>query len=233
MSGQRRAFGDAQLEGDEVEIEYGFGDGVFDLEAGVHLQEVRASVGGDEELDRARSLVRDGAGGGDGGLVEGRAQGFGEARGGGFLDDLLVAALEGAVAGAECPDGAVGVGEDLHLDVAAAFDVGLGEDLAVAEGGAGFGGGRVQGFLELVEVADHAHAAAAAAGRGLEEEGQVGVGGGGGVDGVEERHSGGAHQFLGPGLGGHGLDGRGGGPIQVSPAAWTSRAKPAFSERKP
>lgn len=221
------------MEGDEVEVEDGFGDGVFDLEAGVHLQEVRASVGGDEELDGAGAFVGDRAGGGDGRGVQGLPEGFGQARCGGFLDDLLVAALEGAVAGAECPDGAVGVGEDLDLDVAAAFHVGLGEDLAVAEGGAGLGGGRVEGLLELVEVADHAHAAAASAGGGLEEEGQVGGGGGGRVDGVEERYPRGAHQFLGPGLGGHGLDGVGGGPIQVSPAARTSRAKSAFSERKP
>lgn len=78
--GQGGAFGDAQLEGDEVEAEDGFGDGVFDLESGVHLQEVRASVGGDEELDRARAPVGDGAGGRHGGGVEGRAQALGEAR---------------------------------------------------------------------------------------------------------------------------------------------------------
>lgn len=206
---QGRTLGDAQLQGDEVESEDGFGDGVFHLEAGVHLQEVRPPVGGDEELDGTRALVGDRAGGGDGGLVEGGAQGLGECRCRGLLDDLLVTALEGAVAGAECPDGSVGVGEDLDLDVAAALDVGLGEDLAVAEGGGRLGGGRLHLLLEGVEVAYDAHAASAAARGGLEEKGQVGGGGSSRVDGVEERDPGGAHQLLGPGLGGHRLDGFG------------------------
>jgi hypothetical protein len=40
--------------------------------------------------------------------------------GGGFLDELLVAALDGAVALAEVDDRAVPVAEDLDLDVAGA-----------------------------------------------------------------------------------------------------------------
>ncbi|GAA3097038.1 hypothetical protein GCM10020254_47930 [Streptomyces goshikiensis] len=231
--GQRRALGHTQLEGDEVEAEDGLGDGVFHLEAGVHLQEVRAAVGGDEEFDGAGAPVGDGAGGGRGGLVEALAQGVREAGRRGLLDDLLVAPLEGAVAGAERPDGAVGVGEDLHLDVAAALDVGLREDLPVAERGAGLGGRGLQLLLQRVEVAYDAHAAAAAARGGLEEQGQVGGGGGRRVDGVEERDPGGAHEFLGAGLGGHGLDRLGGGPIQARPASSTARAKPAFSDRNP
>lgn len=133
--GQGFAFGDAQLEGDEVEAEDGFGDGVFDLEAGVHLQEVRASVGGEQEFDGARSLVADGVRGGHGGVVQPGAQRVVESGGGCFLDDLLVASLERAVAGAERPDPAVSVGHDLDLDVPAALHVGLGEDLAVPERG--------------------------------------------------------------------------------------------------
>lgn len=160
--------GDAQLEGDEVQAEDGLGDGVFHLESGVHLQEVRAAVGADEEFDGARALVGDRPGGGHGGRVEAGAEVLGEGGGRGLLDDLLVAALEGAVAGAQRPDGAVGVGEDLHLDVPAAFHVGLGEDLPVAEGGQGLGGGRVQGFLEGVEVPYDAHPAPAAARGGLQ-----------------------------------------------------------------
>ncbi len=207
--GQGGALGDADLEGDEVQAEDGLGDGVFHLEAGVHLQEVRPPVGRDEELHGARAPVGDGARGGRGGLVEGGAQGAGQAGRRGLLDDLLVAALKGAVAGAERPDGAVGVGEDLDLDVPAALDVGLGEDLAVTEGRARLGGRGVQLGLQAVQVADHAHAAAAAARGGLEQQRQVVGGGGRRVDGLQERDPGGAHQLLGPGLGGHGRDGLG------------------------
>lgn len=205
FGGQRLALGDGELEGDQVDAVDGFGDGVFDLEAGVHLQEVRLPVG-DEELDGAGAGVADGAGGGGGGLVQSLAQGVGQAGRGGFLDHLLVAALEGAVAGAERPDGAVPVAEDLHLDVAARGQVGLDEDLAVAEGGERFGGGRLQGGGQLVQGLDDAHPASAAAGRRLDEDGQDVLGDGAGVERPEERHSGVGHEFLGAGLGGHRLD---------------------------
>ncbi|ELP66962.1 hypothetical protein STRTUCAR8_05326, partial [Streptomyces turgidiscabies Car8] len=36
--------GDAYLEGHEVDVEHRLGDRVFDLETGVHLQEVRPAV---------------------------------------------------------------------------------------------------------------------------------------------------------------------------------------------
>jgi hypothetical protein len=50
-----------------------------------------------------------------------------------LLDDLLVAALDGAVALAEVDDVAVAVGEDLHLDVARVGQVALEVDRRVGE----------------------------------------------------------------------------------------------------
>jgi hypothetical protein len=53
------------------------------------------------------------------------------------LDDLLVAALHGAVALVQVDDVAVLVAEDLHLDVLRARDVLFEEDRGIAEGAAG------------------------------------------------------------------------------------------------
>ncbi len=55
----------------------------------------------------------------------------------GLLQDLLVAALEGAVAVAEGDDLALAVAEDLHLDVAGVFDEAFQEDAGGGEGGGG------------------------------------------------------------------------------------------------
>lgn len=204
--GQRLALRGPQLEGDQVETEHRFRDRVFDLEAGVHLQEVRASLGGDQELHGPRAPVADRPCGGDGGVVEPGAQLLAEAGRGGLLDDLLVTALEGAVAGAECPDGAVVVGHHLHLDVPAALHVGLGEHLAVPERGHRLGGRRRQLGGERRQVPYDPHPASAAARRRLEQQRQVRLGGGGGIDGGEQRHVGGGHQLLGAGLRRHLLD---------------------------
>ena len=72
-------------------------------------------------------------------------------------------ALERAVAGSDDDDVAVRVREDLRLDVPRAVEVALHEAFAAAEGGDGLADGGVEGFLDLVQGADHLHAAAAAA----------------------------------------------------------------------
>ena len=60
---------------------------------------------------------------------------FIDQRGWGFLDHLLVAALQGALALAQVHGGAVGVREDLHLDVARGRDEALEQQGVVAEAG--------------------------------------------------------------------------------------------------
>ncbi len=89
---------------------------------------------------------------------------------GGFFDELLVAALDGALALAEGHDVAVLVGQDLELDVAGALDELLHVEVAVGEGVEGFGGGGLEHSGELVLAADDAHAATAAAGYGFEDD---------------------------------------------------------------
>ncbi|GFN06092.1 hypothetical protein Smic_46480 [Streptomyces microflavus] len=135
---------DPQLQGDQVHPEHGLRHRVFDLEAGVHLQEVRPPLGGDEELHGPRPPVADRPSSRHGRIVQPGAQALVQTGCRGLLDDLLVAALERAVPGPERPHGVVRVGHDLHLDVPAPLHVRLREHLPVPEGGRGLGGGRQQ-----------------------------------------------------------------------------------------
>ena len=225
---QRLAGGDAELPLDQVEAGDELGDGVFDLEAGVHLHEeevvawavIGAACRGDDELDGAGADVTDCAGGLDGGLAHGGAAVRGHAGGGGLLHHFLVAALDGAVA-LEQADGVAGlVGEDLDLDVAGARQVALDQHLVVTERGRGLALGQGQGFGEVGWGGDDAHALAATAGAGLDQHGIAdAIGLRGQVGGVlvgavvagDEGDAGLLHQGLGGGLAAHGADGRGGG----------------------
>ena len=70
----------------------------------------------------------------------------------GTLDDLLVAALHGAVALVEVHEVAVAVTEDLHLDVPRAAHQLLEIDLVVAERGLGFAPRDRQQFGKLAPL---------------------------------------------------------------------------------
>jgi hypothetical protein len=107
---------------------------VLHLEAGVHLQEVEVAVLVHQELDGPGADVADGASRGDRHLAHAGAHRLVDHRRGGLLDDLLVAALHRAVALAEVDGVPLGVGEDLHLDVARPDHRLLEVDRVVAEG---------------------------------------------------------------------------------------------------
>ena len=195
--GQRAAPGDLDLEGHEVEAGDGLGHGVFDLDPGIGLDEEDLSgLGVHQEFEGAEGAVV-GAGGELQGVGAEGLAGLGrQGRGGGDLDHLLVAALEGALPLAEVDAGAGSVAEHLDLEVAGGGEEALDIDRRVAEGALGLGAAAGPGFLDLGGLAHHAHAAAAAAGDGLDqhrgavgelvEEGagalQVGVLGGAGQD---------------------------------------------------
>jgi hypothetical protein len=167
------AEGDLDLGADDVDAGDFIGDGVFDLDAGVDFdEEPLAGVGIDEEFDGAGAGVVSGAAELDGGVGRGRRGCGGEADGGGDFDDFLVAALDGAIALVEVEEVAVAVAEDLDFDVAGVADVAFEEDGAVAEGGAGFGGGFGEAGFEVGGFEDDAHAAAAAAEGGFEMRGK-------------------------------------------------------------
>ena len=177
------AGGDAQLRLHEVDVGDFLGDGVLDLDARVHFDEdVLAGAlphGVDQELDGAGVDVVQGLGELHGVAVERLADAFVQVRRRGDLDDLLVAALDGAVTLEEVHDVALGVGQDLHLDVAGAQHGLLEEHRGVTEGGVGFAHGGLQGLGQGLPGVDAAHAAAAAAGDGLGEDGEADLVGGG------------------------------------------------------
>jgi BirA family biotin operon repressor/biotin-[acetyl-CoA-carboxylase] ligase len=135
---------------------------VLHLEPGVHLQEVELAVLV-EELDRARVDVAAGAGDLHGRLAHGLAHLVGELGGRALLDQLLVAALRRAVALAEPHRVAVGVGEDLHLDVAGPGQVALDVALGAAEALERLRLRRLQSRRRFRRRGHHPHAPAPAA----------------------------------------------------------------------
>ena len=122
---ERLAGRDPHLLADEVDPRHLLGDRVLDLDARVHLHEVVVAGGSQEALDRPR------------GAVAGRPRGIdrdpadplpqllvdgGRRR---LLDQLLVAALDRAVALAEMDHVPVAVRQHLHLDVARILEIPL------------------------------------------------------------------------------------------------------------
>ena len=144
---------------------------MLDLKADVHLHEPEIAVRVAQEFKRARARIADGSDGVRHGGKERSARLAVDRRGRGFLEQLLVAALDGAVALAEADDMAFLVGEDLHLDVARGMDVFFKINGSVAEGGFTLGHGQRIGLKQLAPRMDDADAAAAAAGAGLEHDG--------------------------------------------------------------
>ena len=115
---QRMPLGHQDLPADEIEASDQFGDGMLHLESRVDFEEVEGAVTVHDELDGARAGIAERASDGDGGLAHARPQ-FGRQRGGGRLfDHLLVAALNRTLALAQRDDMAVGIAEDLYLDMA-------------------------------------------------------------------------------------------------------------------
>ncbi len=239
---QRLARGHPQLPLDEVEPGDQLGDGVLDLETGVHLQEVELAPFV-EELDRAGVDVAARLGDGHRRLAHGAPHVVGELGGGALLDELLVAALGRAVALAEPQTVAVGVSDDLHLDVPGPFEVPLDVDLGPTEVRLGFALGRLHRLGHLVGRRHHLHAAPAAAVGGLDGDRPS-------DGGTELGHLGRIGDGLGPArahptrptasaarreliLSPMISMASGGGPMKVTPAAVMARAKSVFSEKKP
>ncbi len=170
---QLLAVGDPEHLADQVDARDLLGHRVLDLEAGVDLQEGDRAVQAHEELDRAGADVA--------GLLQDRLRRgvqllvllFRQEGGRGLLHQLLVAALERAVAGGDHDHVAVGVGQALGLDVARLVQVALHEALAPAEGRDGLADGGVVQLRHLFEGAGDLQAAPAAAEGGLDGDRQA------------------------------------------------------------
>ena len=171
---QRLAGRDAQLPLDEIEPEDRLGDGMLDLQAGVHLEKIEAigpeaARGVDDELDRAGPDIADGLGRRHRRRTHRRACVFRQAGRRRLLDDLLVAALQRAIALPQMNDIALAVAEHLHFDMARREDVFLYQHARVAKRRLALALRGLQRGLEGVGRIDAAHAAPAAAGDRLDE----------------------------------------------------------------
>ena len=114
--GQLLARSDHELRLHEIDAGDEFGHGMFDLDAGVHLDEVELAVFV-QELEGAGVAVADRAASLDHALTHAGALRRRDARRRGFFDHLLMAPLHGAVTLAQVDDVAVVVGEHLELDM--------------------------------------------------------------------------------------------------------------------
>ena len=206
---------DAQLPFHKVEAGDQLGDGMLDLEAGVHLQE-EGVLALDDEFHGAGIGVADGAGGVLGRRVQLLTQRPRKVGRRCLLDHLLVAALQRAVAGVQVGDAPMAVAEDLYLHMARPLQVPLQQHSVVAEGGRGLAPGAGQFGGEILRPQDGAHALAAAARAGLDQHGEADPRGLGRQQRVvliravvagHGGHAGGDHQALALRLAAHGANG--------------------------
>ena len=129
---------DPNLPAHEIEAGHHLGDRVLDLQPRVHLEEIEAAVLVEQELDRAGVGVADRLRDRGGRRRHRRAQRRRDRQRRRLLDDLLVAALNRALALDERQHRAVRVAEQLHFDVARPRQPALEIDRGVAERGARF-----------------------------------------------------------------------------------------------
>src|SRR5690606_10746499 len=230
--------GQAYLQLDQIEPGNGLGHRVFDLDArvGFHEYEV-AAVLVDQKLDGAQAAIADRCGEGAGGVQQPPAQVGIQSRCRRHFDDLLMTALQAAFPLPQVAD-LLAVTGDLHFDMPGPGNQPLDIELAIAEGGPGFGAAALECVRQLGEVGDQPHAPAATPGQRLEQ------------------HRGALRQCLDEGLPlpqCSGLRGtldhgpalalgalspnssstRASGPMKVMPASAQARASSALSLRKP
>ena len=240
---QRLAGRDADLLAHDVDAGHRLRDGVLDLHARVHLEEVVGAVGVEQSLDGPGRAVADGACGVDRDRADPSSELVVDRRRRRLLDELLMASLDRAVALAEVDDVPVRVGQDLHLDVSRIVEVALDVDGGVGEVRLALPSRSLERPLDLVLRARDPQSLSAAAGRRLDGDrvarprraaastsatlvaGAV-VPGTTGTPAARMRSRAAIFEPIAS-------IASGGGPIQTSPASSTRRANSAFSARNP
>ena len=145
---------------------------MLDLQAGVHFEEVKFAVfvqefhGADAAIVHLARAIR-------AEIADEIALFLRQDGRAAFLDDFLVAALDGAVALAEVNHVALAVAQYLHLDMAWIGEVFFHVHVAVAKSRFCFGRGHGVAGLEFVFVARDFHALAAAACHRLDKDGEA------------------------------------------------------------
>src|SRR5215472_18129379 len=111
-----------------------FCDRMLHLQTGVHFQEIEAIVGVKHEFDGACVDVSSGFGEADCGGSHLGAKCRVEGNGWAFLDDLLVATLDGTFAFSEMDEVAELISQDLYFDVTRLLDESFKENGSVTKG---------------------------------------------------------------------------------------------------
>ncbi len=143
---------------------------MLDLETGVHLEEIEASVLPGDELDRPGRIVVDRLGERDGLFAHLAACRRVEQRRGRFFDHLLVPPLDRTFALAKMNDVPALVAKHLDLDMAWVDDEFFHEHAIVAERGFRLRARARETLEDVAAAMSDAHALAAAASRGLDHD---------------------------------------------------------------
>jgi hypothetical protein len=144
---------------------------MLDLETGVHLEEVEILVAVEEEFDGPGIGVTGGFRQPNGCLAHTLAQVFADDGRGGFFNDLLMAALDGAFAFSEGDAVAMLVGDDLYFNVTRSLDELFEVDLSGSESALCLAAGGSKCCGEFFGGEDGSHAFTSASGSGFEHHG--------------------------------------------------------------
>ena len=159
---QRQAGSNADLLANQIQTGDGFGNGMFHLQAGVHLDEEELAVF-PQEFDGAGAAIFQLGNRFTHHFAHARPLGGVERRRRGFFQHLLVAALQRTIAFAQMDGAAMAIAEHLEFDVARLGKILLDINGIVAKGGLGFGFGLAHQRGQAGGIVDHLHATAAAA----------------------------------------------------------------------
>src|SRR5258708_17489110 len=144
---------------------------MLDLDARVHLEEIEApALRVDDEFDGSGAAKAEALREAHGGLQQRIAQRRRQAGSRRLLDELLVAALHGAIALAQLDHSPRAVAQNLHFDMAGAVDEALPVDARVAECGPRLGGGQIEKRRQVFEAFDELQAATSAPAHRLDEQ---------------------------------------------------------------
>ncbi|SKU05381.1 Uncharacterised protein [Mycobacteroides abscessus subsp. abscessus] len=223
--------GDKDLPLHQVDAGHHLGYRMLHLEPGIHLHEVvrLGCIAIEDEFDRAGAEISHTARDLTRCLAHSGAQLWGQQRRRSLFDDLLMPALQAALALAQVHHVAVGVAEYLNLDMPGASKIALHQQGVIAEEGGSLAPRCDQCVRNSAQVVYHPHALTATARGGFDDqrdpdflrgENQLGIGERSDAAG-HHGFAGRGHRVLGPDLVAHGVHGFGRRPHEDNPRGLT------------
>src|ERR1700676_1059168 len=161
------AGGDGDLQLHQIEARDLLRDRMLDLQARVDFEKIKVEMGIDEKLHGARVNVSTGAREADSSIAHLLAQFRRDDKRRSLFNHFLVAPLNRTFALAKRNDAAVGIGQDLNLDVTRPFQIFFEIEARISERVKSFGRSIAPGGRKLGVASDDAHAFATASGDGL------------------------------------------------------------------